>query len=70
MVLWSLMFKKVLKHTEEGFLDGSAVKCLPSAQGMILETWDRVPSRGPCMEPASPSPLSVSPPLLLSLMNK
>ena len=27
----------------------------PSAQGMVLETWDRVPHRGPCMEPASPS---------------
>ncbi|CAD7687677.1 unnamed protein product [Nyctereutes procyonoides] len=22
---------------------------------MILETWDRVPRRAPCMEPASPS---------------
>ena len=27
----------------------------PSAQGMILETQDRVPRRAPCMEPASPS---------------
>ena len=26
----------------------------PSAQGMILETQDRVPHRAPCMEPASP----------------
>ena len=25
----------------------------PSAQGVILETQDRVPSRAPCMEPAS-----------------
>ena len=26
-----------------------------SAQGVILETWDRVPGLAPCMEPASPS---------------
>ena len=37
----------------------------PLAQALILETWDRVPSWAPCMEPASPSacvsdPLSVS----------
>ena len=27
----------------------------PPAQGVILETRDRVPHRAPCMEPASPS---------------
>ena len=27
----------------------------PSAQSVILETWDRVPRQAPCMEPASPS---------------
>ena len=27
----------------------------PSAQGLILETQDRVPRRAPCVEPASPS---------------
>ena len=27
----------------------------PSAQDVILETWDRVPHRAPCMEPAFPS---------------
>ena len=27
----------------------------PLAQGVILETWDWVPHRAPCMEPASPS---------------
>ena len=46
------------------------VECLSSAQGMILESWDRVPHRAPCMEPASPSAYvsaSLSP---LSLMNK
>ena len=30
-------------------------KRLPSAQSVILETWDRVPRQAPCMEPASPS---------------
>ena len=39
----------------------------PSAQGLILETRDRVPRRAPCMEPASPSAcVSAS----LFLMNK
>ena len=28
---------------------------LPLAQGVILESWDRVQHRAPCMEPASPS---------------
>ena len=28
---------------------------LPAAQGVILETRDRVPRQAPCMEPASPS---------------
>ena len=36
------------------------------AQGVILETWDRVPRRAPCMEPASPS-ACVSASLFLSL---
>ena len=27
----------------------------PSAQGVILETQDRVPHQAPCLEPASPS---------------
>ena len=38
-----------------GHLGGSVVKCLPLAQGMILESQDQVPHRAPCMEPASPS---------------
>ena len=41
----------------------------PSAQGMILETRDRVPHQAPCTEPASPS-ACVSASLSLSLMNK
>ena len=39
----------------------------PSAQGVILETPDRVPHWASCMEPVSP-PLSLS--LSVSLMNK
>ena len=27
----------------------------PAAQGVILESWDRVPCQAPCMGPASPS---------------
>ena len=38
-----------------GHPGGSVVERLPSAQGVILETWDRVPCQAPCMEPASPS---------------
>ena len=38
-----------------GRLGGSVVEPLPSAQGMILESWDRVPHQASCMEPASPS---------------
>ena len=39
------------------------------SQGVILETWDQVPSRAPCMEPAS-LPVSLTLPLYVSLMNK
>ena len=41
----------------------------PSAQGVILETRDRVPRQAPCVEPASPS-ACVSASLSVSLMNK
>ena len=37
---------------QPGWLSGLAP---PSAQGVILETWDRVPRPAPCMELASPS---------------
>ena len=43
------------KRGMEGSLGGSGVWRLPSAQGEILESRDRVPHRAPCMEPASPS---------------
>ena len=48
---------------QRGWLSGLA---LPSVQGVILETRDRVPRRAPCMEPASPS-ACVSASLSLSL---
>ena len=38
-----------------GHLGGSVVEHLPLAQGVILESWDRVPHQAPWMEPASPS---------------
>ena len=42
-----------------GSLGGSVVWRLPLAQGLILESQDRVPHRAPRMEPASPSALSL-----------
>ena len=45
--------------------------CLPSAQGMILESRDQVPRQAPCMEPASPSAcVSASVCVCLSWINK
>ena len=38
-----------------GHLGGSAVEHLPSAQGVILGSWNRVPHWAPRMEPAIPS---------------
>ena len=53
---------------QPGWLSGLAP---PSAQGMTLETRDRVPRQAPCMEPASPSAcVSASLSLSVSLMNK
>ena len=46
------MHIKILRLRQPGWLSGLA---LPSAQGVILETWDRVPRQAPCMVPASPS---------------
>ena len=47
---------------------GSAVGRLPLAQGMILETWDRVPIGLPAWSLILSLPMSL--PLSLSLMNK
>ena len=52
-----------------GHLGGSVVERLPSAQGLIPGSWDRVPHRAPCRKPASPS-ACVSASLSVSLMNK
>ena len=45
---------------------------LPSAQDVVLETWDLVPRQAPCTEWSLLLPLPVSVPLSfsLSLMNK
>ena len=53
----------------QGGLGGSAVWRLPSAQGVTLETRDRVPRGAPCVEPASPS-VSPPPSLCTTLTNK
>ena len=53
-----------------GRLGGSAVKHLPWAQGLILETRDQVPHQAPCMKPASPSTCVSASSLCASLMNK
>ena len=43
----------------------------PSAEGLVLETQDRVPRRAPCMEPASPSAcVSASLSLFLSVSHE
>ena len=54
-----------------GHLRGSVIEHLPSAQGMILGSWDRVPHRAPCVEPVSPSAcVSASLSVCVCLMNK
>ena len=45
------------------------LRCLPSAQGVILEYQDQVPHRAPCRGAASPSAYG-SASLYVSLMNK
>ena len=56
------IYVKIYKFRQPGWLSGLAP---PSAQGMILGSWDRVPPRAPWVEPASP-PASVSASLCLS----
>ena len=53
----------------ESHLGGSVVECLPSAQGMIPESWDEIPHQTPCRVPASPFAY-VSASLWVSFMNK
>ena len=55
----------------QGRLGGSMVWRLPSAQGVIPESRDRVPHRAPCMKPASAfACVSASLSLCVFLMNK
>ena len=44
-----------VRFSSTGHLGGSVVEHLPLAQGVIPGSWDRVPHRAPCVEPASPS---------------
>ena len=44
-----------LKHWGPGCLGGSAVECLPLAQGVIPGSWNQVSHRAPRRESASPS---------------
>ena len=63
-----LTLKNIFKGIMAGSLGGSAVWCPPLARGVVLESWDQVPYRSPCMEPASPSAcVSAHPPLSLCL---
>ena len=63
-MLLPLLFLYKLKIGQPGWLSGLAP---PSAQGMILESGDRVPHRAPCMESASPTACASA---SLFLMNK
>ena len=60
---------KTIRSTKKGWLGGSVVEHLPSAQGLILESQDQVPHRAPCIALASPSAY-VSASLCVSVMNK
>ena len=67
----NLLFKKIPSRAAQVAQWAAVAQPGPAAQGLTLETWDRVPHWAPCMEPASPS-ACVSAPLSLSLclMNK
>ena len=67
--IWNNGKRESEVNQDQGCLGGWAVEHLPLAQGMILESQDRVPYQTPCMGPASPSAcLCLS--LSVSLMNK
>ena len=60
---------RIYYREQNRHLGGSAVKRLPSAQGVILEFPDQVPHGAPCVGPASTS-ACVSATLCVYLMNK
>ena len=55
VILLRSIYPDELKTYVLGHLCGSVVEHLPSAQVVILDSWDPVPYRAPCREPASPS---------------
>ena len=57
------------KKLPQGYPGGSVDECPPSAQGMILGSWDGVPQQGPWRETGSLSAY-VSASRSVSLMNK
>ena len=59
-----------LKHGNGGIPGWLSRLALPSAQGVILESRDRVPHQAPCLEPASPPSACASAPFSVSLMNE
>ena len=60
-----------LKSLILGSLGGAAVWRLPLAQGMILETRDRIPRRAPgAWSLLFPLPVSLPLPLSVTIMNK
>ena len=63
---WHFLISHV-KFGQPGWLSGLV---LPSAQGLILQTRDRVPCQAPCVEPAFPLLVSLPLSLSLCLMNK
>ena len=67
--LLDIAFVKLLQKLFEGCLGSSVVEHLPLAQGMILESWERVLHQVPHREPASPFAY-VSASLSVSFMNK
>ena len=58
----------MFKTMELGRLGGSVVERLPSAQGVTLESPDRVPHQAPAGSLLLPLPVFL--PLSVSLMNK